>query len=229
MPAVGSSPPPGDGEAVTVTDDAVGEGAGSPSPAMLVGSRNKCPGPGDYVWRDDVHLNKHPEWSLAVPERKNLDLMVGSWFPPPSSNAERAPDPSAYGDLSHLGRNGKFGAPKWSWEKCSTRPCLQKATKDELGKGYDLPSSVGGRHPLKKNRPTWSVFGKDRSLLPHDIPSWTPQSNSDLKPGPNAYLLDRKKWTVTTRRGCTFGGRPVNLPTGIPGWTPETFGSRFRG
>ena len=36
---------------------------------------DSTPAPGQYVWRDDVHLRKKPVWSMTSPDRKNLDLM----------------------------------------------------------------------------------------------------------------------------------------------------------
>lgn len=56
--------------------------------------------------------------------------------------------------------------------------------------------------------PKWSVFGKDRSQLPNDIATWTPKPNTDVRPGPGAYNLNRQsKWKATSRSGCTWGRR----------------------
>jgi len=231
-----SSLPPIDGEsfvpsnmdaalAMEVQEEIVEEPQG---PHPLLAKSKSTPAPGQYVWSDDVNLRKRPVWSMTSPERAHLDLMIGSWTPANTSLQPRAPDPGAYSQ-SKVGRNGPFGAPKWSWERQPIRPCLQKDPPKKLEIAFKIPTSVGGTHPQRKNVPRWSVFGKDRSSLPFDLPTWTPKMTTDLRPGPGQYNLDRvgRKWKATTRRGCTWGGRTKNLHLEHPDWVPQTFGSRL--
>lgn len=230
-----SSLPPVDGltfepeivdEVVEVKEEAEEEEPQGPHPFLA--KSKSTPAPGQYVWHDDVNLRKRPVWSMTSPERTNLDLMIGTWTPANTSLQPRAPDPGAYSQ-STVGRNGKFGAPKWSWERQSVRPCLQPDPPKKLEIAFKLPSAVGCSHPTIRRVPNWSVFGKDRSSLPYDLPTWTPKMSADWRPGPGQYNLDRvgRKWKKTTRSGCTFGGRTKNLHLEHPAWLPQTFGSRL--
>merc|ERR1719238_308897 len=106
---------------------------------MIIRSRNKIPGPGDYVWQDSVHLDKPPLWSIVAPDRRNLDMMVNTWTPAPTSNAQRAPDPGRY-DVQKVSRNGRFSPPMWSWERNSARPCLH-AKSNAVDTLYKVPSA----------------------------------------------------------------------------------------
>lgn len=70
------------------------------------------------------------------------------------------------------------------------------------------PHQIGHQIRPKAWPPKWSVFGKDRSQLPNDIATWTPKPNTDVRPGPGAYNLNRQsKWKATSRSGCTWGRR----------------------
>lgn len=190
----------------------------------------KTPGPGEYTWQEDVHKYKLPNWSMSGTDRKHLDMMVATWIPAQTSNAHRAPDPCHYGDLRHAGPRGKYGSPKWSWEKSVGHDCLQPSPVEALETEVKVPSLVGGRHPAKKMPPNWSMYGAERKHLPSDKPTWTPEKSSDVKPGPATYNpAGRKPWRVTTRSGCTFGSRPANLPHNIAAWVSTTHSQRFRG
>jgi len=97
-----------------------------------------------------------------------------------------------------------------------------------------LPSSFGGENPLHAWPPKWSVFGKDRSQLPHDIGTWTPKPNTDVRPGPGAYNLDgppgqvrKSRWKATTRSGCTWGRRLKNLHPEERAYITQTSGARM--
>lgn len=198
--------------------------------ALLARSKS-TPSPGQYAWSDDIHLRKRPVWSMGSPERDNLDLMIGTWTPASRSLQPRAPDPGEYGDQSIVGRNGVFSKPKWSWERSSSRPCLLPDPPKKIELATKLQPTVGGKQATRRSYPTWSVYGKDRSALPADVPTWTPKMTTDLRPGPGAYDLDRvgRKWKASTRRGCTWGGRPLNLHPMEKDWVPQTFGSRLCG
>jgi len=198
-------------------------------PSMLSRSRS-TPGPGEYVWQDNVNLRKKPIWTMASPDRTNLDLMLGTWTPACSSLQPRAPDPGEYGDQRIVGRNGKFWSPKWSWERGSQRPCLAAPPPRRPEIEYKLQSFLGGMHPQQHSAAKWSVFGKDRSSLPYDLPTWTPKMSMDVRPGPGSHDLTRSpKWKATTRRGCTWGGRPKNLHMEERRWIPQTYGCRLIG
>lgn len=228
----GAAPASSSTAPVTAAAPLAGEGGGSPAREA---DKFKCvrgkstPGPGEYVWNDAVNLYRPPVYTLTVPDRKNLDLVVGSWFPPPSSNQQRAPDPGHY-ELADLSRNGRVGAPKWSWERNSERFAGRKMppTKVEINTIYDVPGTMGGTHVSKKMVPTYSMTGKDRTHLPVDLGTWTPKMSTDIRPGPGQYnLMKAQGWSKSTRRGCTWGARPINLPFGVASWTPNTKGTRL--
>lgn len=228
LPPVDVAPPPEpEPQVQEEVQSNASSGRNAVQKAMLAKSKS-TPGPGNYMWNDHVNLRKRPVWSVGSPDRTNLDLMIGSWTPASSSLQPRAPDPGAYSQATH-GRNGKFGAPQWSWERASRRPCLQPDPPKKLEISFKIPTAVGGKHPAQRMPPTWSVFGKDRSSLPYDVPTWTPKMTTDLRPGPGQYNLDRvgRKWKASTRRGCTWGGRTKNLHLEHPAWVPQTFGSRL--
>lgn len=197
----------------------------------LLSKSKSTPAPGQYFWDDNVNLRKRPDWKLQSPDRKHLDLMLATWTPASTSLQPRAPDPGEYGDQSIVGRNGVFTVPKWTWEHGSKRPCLMPNPPPKPEIIFKIKPSVGGRDPVKRNVPNWSVFGKDRSQLPTDLPTWTPRPSTDLRPGPGSYDLNRtgKKWKAVTRRGCTWGGRTTNLHPDEKAWVPRTFGSRLCG
>jgi len=202
----------------------------------LLSKSDSTPGPGNYLWKDDVNLRKRPVWSVGSPERKHLDLLLCTWTPASTSLQPRAPDPGEYGDTSYVGYRGKYGAPKWSWENGGTRPCLQPLPIPKMELAIKLPPAVGGSHPTKNSAANWSVFGISRKGLPAGSASWTPQLASDEKPGPGTYKLDRvgrgwkgNNWKVTTRRGCTWGGRIQNLHPDEKAWVPKTRGARMSG
>ncbi|OLP78432.1 hypothetical protein AK812_SmicGene41386 [Symbiodinium microadriaticum] len=168
-----------------------GHGLEKDSPATcsapnLRGKHDTTPAPGQYVWRDDVHLRKKPVWSMMSPDRRNLDLMLGTWTPASRSLQPRAPDPGEYGAVDRCGRNGVFTSPKWSQARSSGRPCLAQDPPEVIEIENKLPSSFGGENLLHAWPPKWSVFGKDRSQLPHDIGTWTPKPNTDVRPGPGS-------------------------------------------
>lgn len=204
---------------------------GAPRKKTILPGVKKTPGPGEYVWHEDVHKQKLPVWSMSGTERKHLDMMVATWVPAQTSNQHRAPDPCHYGDLRHSGPRGKFFSPKWSWERTTGHDCLQKTAVNDLETDfYNVPKTLGGHHPAKKMAPNWSVYGAERKHLPYDKPTWTPERGNDTKPGPANYNpKGRKGWKVTTRLGCTFGARPLNLPNNIAAWVSTTHSERFRG
>jgi len=195
----------------------------------LLNKSKSTPAPGQYKWHDDVNLKKRPVWSLTSPERQHLDLMLMTWTPASTSLQPRAPDPGEYGDQSIVGRNGLFTSPKWTWERGGVRPCLQPNPPQKPEIVFKIKPTVGGKHITRRSQPTWSVFGKDRSQLPHDLPTWTPRPLTDMRPGPGSYNLDRtgRGWKAVTRRGCTWGGRGANLHPDDRQWVPQTFGSRL--
>lgn len=211
-------------------DDSRAEPGGDecPEPHVMIRSKSS-PAPGDYVWRDDINLRKPPKFTLTSPDRSNLDMMLGTWTPASTSLQPRAPDPGEYGDLRTIGRNGRYNSKAWSHARNTRRPCLQMPDplKENPRPMYRLKPTVGGTHPALGNVPTWSMYGKDRSNLPFDVPTWTPKMCSDIRPGPGSHNLDRKpKWKATTRRGCTWGGRPTNLHPEEPAWLPRTKGAK---
>jgi len=184
------------------------------SKALLMSRSKSTPAPGQYVWRDDVHLRKKPSWSLSVPDRKNLDGMVCSWTPATSNCFPRAPDPGEYGDFPTL--CSKNGPPKWTYARASGRPCLAPDPPKKAEITITLPSTFCGANPLQRRLPHFSIYGQDRSQLPYNVPTWTPKPDSDVRPGPGAHDVNRKpQWQPRNRRGCTWGGRSP-LPSRYP-------------
>mmetsp|Transcript_21013 Transcript_21013/g.58689 ORF Transcript_21013/g.58689 Transcript_21013/m.58689 type:complete len:355 (+) Transcript_21013:69-1133(+) len=185
------------------------------------------PGPGRYMWDDHVNMKRKPTWSMTSPERKHLDLMLGTWTPASGSLQPRAPDPGEYEPTKPVGRNGLVNAPRWTWEK-GERPCLAADPPEKIELEHNLPSYMCGQHPGSRTTPHWSLFGKDRRNLPADLPTWTPKMSTDIRPGPGQYDLDRvgKRWkSATTRRGCQWGGRGASLHPEVRAWVPRTKGS----
>ena len=190
---------------------------------------DSTPAPGQYVWHDDVHLRKKPVWSMTSPDRKNLDLMLGTWTPASGSLQPRAPDPGEYGVQDSCGKNGPYRPLKWSQARSSGRPCLAPDPPEVVELENKIPSSFGGENPLQAWPPKWSVFGKDRSQLPNDIATWTPKPNTDVRPGPGAYNLNRQsKWKATSRSGCTWGRRLPNLHPEVRAYITQTSGARMK-
>jgi len=190
---------------------------------------DSTPAPGQYVWRDDVHLNKKPVWSVNSPDRKQLDLMLGTWTPASSSLQPRAPDPGEYGCQDKCGYHGVFSSPKWTQARSSGRPCLAPNPPEKVELEINLPPAIGGKNPNKAYPPKWSVYGKDRSQLPYDLPTWTPKPNTDVRPGPGTYSLDRKsKWKATSRSGCTWGRKLQNLHPDERAYITQTSGARMK-
>lgn len=197
------------------------------------------PGPGEYIWNDDANLRKKPVWSMTSPDRRNLDLMLGTWTPASMTLQPRAPDPGEYGGLDRkCGKNGNFFAPMFAWERQPHRPCMAPEPRGQAETDVNIPMSIGAKHPSKKMTSSWSMTTKDRAQLPGNITSWTPTPNTEQRPGPGAYnvhtnnLLTMSKtsrWKATTRRGCTWGGRGANLHPDERSWVPKTFGSRLGG
>ncbi|CAE7405437.1 for [Symbiodinium natans] len=152
-----------EGQAVGLVKDSQTQSAPN-----IRGKHDTTPAPGQYVWKDDVHLRKKPVWSMMSPDRKNLDLMLGTWTPASRSLQPRAPDPGEYGAVDTCGRNGVFTSPKWSQARSSARPCLAQDPPEvieiELGPcefffpsvsgdiqsalRSKLPSSFGGENPM---------------------------------------------------------------------------------
>jgi len=185
-----------------------------------MGKSDSCPGPGDYMWNDEVNLRKKPVWSMTSPDRKNLDLMLTTWTPASTSTQPRAPDPGEY-SLEGIGRHGKFSPPKWSWKKKHDVP-QQPAS---LGLKLELPSHCGGKHPASHSNAVWTLHGADRKYLPAETPTWTPMPPTEFKPGPGTYDLGRTpKWKASSRKG-TFGGRQANLHPDEKAWVPKTRGA----
>lgn len=215
------------------------------------------PAPGQYIWRDEVNLRKKPVWTMQSPDRKSLDLMLGTWTPACSSVQPRAPDPGEYGAQDTCGYHGVFTSPKWSQARSSGRPCLAPNPPEKIELELNLPPAVGGHEPHKRKLPHWSVVGKDRSQLPADLPTWTPKPNTDIRPGPGTYKLSsfawspkpksdgrkppdyqrQSRWKATTRSGCTWGRKLQNLHPDERAFVTRTTGatikagewSRYRG
>mmetsp|Transcript_21984 Transcript_21984/g.66057 ORF Transcript_21984/g.66057 Transcript_21984/m.66057 type:complete len:299 (+) Transcript_21984:116-1012(+) len=185
-----------------------------PEPERKIPRSKSTPGPGQYAWRDSVHMRRKPSWTLAVPDRRNLDPAVGSWTPATSSCQPRAPGP-VYEESPAL--TEKYGVPKWTYARNSGRPCLAPPPPMKTELKISLPSTFGGVSPTLVRVPQWSVFGKDRSSLPYNVPTWTPQMNSDQRPGPGQHdVIRQPNWKPRNRRGCTWGGRE-RLPSKYPG------------
>lgn len=216
----------------------ISAGAKEDATKALLSKSKSTPAPGQYAWNDNVNLRKRPEWKMQSPDRKHLDLMIGSWSPASTSLQPRAPDPAEYGESvegKRVGRNGVFRPSVADWKNCSRRPCLMPDPEPKSEVVFKIKSSVGGKQPLKRSLPSWSVFGKDRSQLPVDLPTWTPKPSTDVRPGPGSYDLDRcgrvgkMPGKAVNRRGCTWGGRGANLHPEDRQWVPKTFGSRLCG
>lgn len=232
LPALGETGPKQ--QAAETRNAAASQAAEDPKEAATRAMLNRSkstPAPGQYQWNDDVNLRKRPVWSLQSPERTHADLMIPTWTPASTSLQPRAPDPGEYGDQSIVGYRGLFGAPKWTWQNGSVRPCLQPNPPPKPEIIFKIKPTVGGKHPTRRSFPNWSVFGKDRSQLPHDLPTWTPRPSTDLRPGPGNYDLDRvgRGWKPKNRSGCTFGGRTKNLHPDERAWVPFTRGARLCG
>lgn len=225
-------------DSLVLVEDSVSRGGRSPGHALesqeLSASApnlrsDTTPAPGQYVWRDDVHLRKKPVWSMTSPDRKNLDLMLPTWTPASGSLQPRAPDPGEYGLQDTCGRNGVYRPPKWSQARSSGRPCLAPDPPEVIELETKIPSSFGGENPLMAWPPKWSVSGKDRAQLPNDIATWTPKPNTDIRPGPGTYNLNRKsKWKATSRSGCTWGRRLPNLHPDVRAYITQTSGARMK-
>jgi len=177
---------------------------------------------------DRYAMRTKPVWSMSSPDRKNADLMLGTWTPASSSLQPRAPDPGAY-STEGLGKNGKFTPAKWSFARGSVRPCLAPPPPERPEIHLQHVSTVGGWHPTTRKAAQWSVFGVDRTHLPHGTKSWTPQPVSDMRPGPGAYATDRApKWKASSRRG-TLAARQGNLHPDVKAWAPTSLVSREQG
>lgn len=203
----------------------------SPSKSSLnkTGTRlpKSNPGPGAYRWNEDVHKNRAPLFTLSSPDRRNLGYKLQSWTPTPVDSM--TPDPAAYGDISHLGPHGVHSAPKFKFRSRYPKGSGNPQARD-TSRYYDLPGAMGQSHPALHAPPRWSVFGQDRTFLPYDKPTWTPQPVTELRPGPGQYNTSRRpRWMAPNRTGCTFGRRPRDLPLDIPMWVGTTYQQRFRG
>lgn len=190
---------------------------------------SSCPGPGDYMWSDNVHLRQKPSWTMSSPDRKNKDMMLGTWTPASFSLQPRAPDPCAY-SVDGLGRNGKFQAAKWSFSQGrKPRPCMEPPPPDKIEMHLRQYTALGGDHPTIRKVPQFSLSGAERKNLAPGTNSWTPSSNSDMRPGPGAYDTHRvPRWKAVPRKG-TFGSRPKNLHPEVKGWVPTSRDSRAGG
>lgn len=180
-----------------------------PKPPMRKSS--SMPGPGEYMWNDDVNLKKKPVYTFTSPDRQNLDLLLCTWTLASASLQPRAPDPEHPGNA---GRNGVYGAPSWSFDRGSgARFEPEKPKKLEVA--LRLPDAVG-LQPLsnKRSGAQWSLMTKDRTHLPPKMGTWTPAVNSDMRPGPGAHRPERVsetgytgRYKAITRRGSTWGTR----------------------
>lgn len=193
---------------------------------------SSTPAPGQYMWQDDVNLRKKPVWSIQSPDRKGLDMMLGTWTPASSSLQPRAPDPGEYGAQDKCGYHGMFTSPKWSQARSSCRPCLAPNPPEKIELELNLPPSVGGHEPHRRKLPHWSVYGKDRSQLPNDLPTWTPKPNTDIRPGPGTYKLTgiatRSRWKAVSRSGCTWGRKLQNLHPDERAYITRTSGATMK-
>jgi len=195
---------------------------------QLIKRRGRNPGPGDYAWRDDVHLRRRPVCVMASPDRNYLDLMVPSWFPASSSLQPRSPDPAEYSNLDYnsaVGRNGKLGAPKWSLDM-TPGPCRETLPLQRPTVPTRHFAMVGGtHHPTRPMQPNWSIqVPPHRINLPVDTPTRVPRMTSELRPGPGQYNI-RQTRKPTSRARCSFGGRPQNVVPMSHDWNPRTHGS----
>lgn len=198
------------------------EGPAEASPVMR--KTASCPGPGAYMWNDHVNKRRRPLWTMQSPDRKCLDLVLGSWTPATSSVQPRAPDPGEY-MTEGLGRNGKFVAQRIIWKVPTDVP----KKPEPLGVPVNLPGAVYGRHPAKRMTPIWTMHGAERQHLPGNFPTWTPTPQTEARPGPGAYKVDRApNWKASSRRG-TFGGRPPKLHPDEQQWVPKTRGAMIVG
>lgn len=204
--------------------------AAEASALRKIAREGKKPGPGDYAWKDEVHLRKRPVCSMKFINRKQMDLAVPAWCPAPTSLQPRAPDPAEYSILDYnaaVGRNGKMDAAKWSWDRNTPGECRQPLLKESIS----LPPTrhfamVGGsHHPTKPMKPNWSMNSPIRDRLPLDVPTWVPKANSELRPGPGQYYSEKQLRKPTARTHCSFGGRPPNLPPLSRDWQPLTQGA----
>jgi len=177
---------------------------------------------------DRYAMRKKPIWSMTSPDRKNVDLMLGTWTPASSSLQPRAPDPGGY-NTEGVGKNGKFTPAKWSFAKNSGRPCLAPPPPEKPEIHLAHVSTLGGWHPTARKAAQWSVFGIDRTHLPHGTKTWTPQPVSEMRPGPGTYATDRApKWKASSRKG-TIPGRQANLHPDVKAWAPTSLVSRQQG
>jgi len=177
------------------------------------------PAPGQYAWDDDVHLHRRPVWSMTSPDRGHLDNMLGSWTPASPSLQPRAPDPTAYGDTSKVGKNGRFFAPKWSSPK-EIRPCLAPPPPEKIEIELQVPSTLCGqsyahsrhRHDglsmarTARSCPPPSAPGRRSLLARHgraQAPTTCTASRSGQPlPGGAPLPAGRRTCTPTRRRGC---------------------------
>lgn len=223
-----------------ISEETTAEGTASHRPKIVRSKMNKSPGPGDYMWNDHVNLKKKPVWSMTSPERNQLDYMLCTWTPAPTSLQPRSPPPDEYpveGKLGgkSVGRNGKILPPQWSWEKYSGRPCMAPDPPPRMEVHRNLPAMISASNPARSLPPRWSVYGKDRAQLPADLPTWTPRPNTDVRPGPGTYSLksfSSPAFKIKTRTACTFGGPRApssgsSLHPEQRAWIPQTRGSRM--
>lgn len=188
------------------------------------------PGPGAYVWNNDVIRERMPVWTMTSPDRKNLLGNLPSWCPASSSSQDSSgPGPTSYSNVDYqiaVGRNGRLGAPQYSLQRS-----VQGFRKPLPPPKFESPTQhyamVGALHPTRGMPASALIQSTDRSLLPAGVPTWIPRTNAEQRPGPGQYDLVggalRPRPKVRTR--CTFGERPTNLSPMGKSWVPSSHGS----
>ncbi|CAD7924577.1 unnamed protein product [Amoebophrya sp. A120] len=193
------------------------------------------PAPGQYQWKDEVHLTRPGQFSIVVPDRSKLDPNVAAWVSASTSETLKPP-PGAYGDLSKIKPQG--GAVKLrtvSLGASKAERTAPKAFSNDLM--YRLPPLFGTwRHPTIHVAQGFSVQSCERKFLSAREDSWLPLQTSNQTPGPGEYanprwLEGKKKSTLlghfhNPKKGPAFGRRIDNLSTLRPSWIPDTFSVR---
>lgn len=203
-----------------------GQALSPPKPSIRKSASATLPGPGHYkMVSNDAYSKRKPVYSFTSPDRKNLDLMLGTWTLASSSLQPRAPDPEHPGNA---GKNGVYMSPSWSFDKgAGPRTCLEKEKPRKTEVELHLPNSVGTYQPMstKRSGQSWSLTTKDRTHLPAKDRTWTPAVSSDWRPGPGDHRPEnvtgtgyQGRFKACTRRSSTWGTRN-GMAHGPKQWT----------